>query len=71
MFICEIQFIICCLGNIMQSVSLFPSMSTTRCASRVTLYLGLDDKCPVSTDGDLLLHDTEAVEPADEQSSAV
>lgn len=46
-------------------------MSTTRCASRVSIYLGFDDKCPVSTDGDLLLHDAEAVEPADEQSSAV
>lgn len=34
-------------------------------------HLGLDDKRPVSSYGDLLLHDTEVVEPADQQTSAV
>ena len=34
-------------------------------------YLGLDYKRPVSSDGDLLLHDAEAVELADEQTGAV
>lgn len=42
-------------------------MIITKCYS----YLGLDDKRLVSTNGDLLLHDAEAVEPADEQSGAV
>jgi len=35
------------------------------------LYLGLDYEHPVSSDGDLLLHDAEAVEAADEQPGAV
>lgn len=35
------------------------------------MHLGLDDKGPVSSDGDLLLHDAEAVEAADEHPSAV
>lgn len=35
------------------------------------IYLGLDDKCCVSSNSDLLLHDTEAVEATDEQPSAV
>lgn len=34
-------------------------------------HLGLDDKRPVPSDGDLLLHDAEAVEAADEQPGAV
>lgn len=34
-------------------------------------HLGLDDKGPVSADGDLLLHDAEAVEAADEHPGAV
>lgn len=35
------------------------------------LYLGLDNKRPVSSDGDLLLHDAEAVEPTDEHPGTV
>lgn len=34
-------------------------------------YLGLDNKRPVSSDGDLLLHDAEAVEPTDEHAGTV
>lgn len=37
----------------------------------VGTHLGLDDKRPVSSYRDLLLHDAEPVEPADEQSGAV
>lgn len=40
-------------------------------SSFVSIYLGLDNKRPVSSYSDLLLHDTEPVEPADEQPSAV
>lgn len=36
-----------------------------------SIYLGLDNKRPVSSYGDLLLHDAKAVKPADEQSGAV
>lgn len=39
------------------------------CASLV--YLGFDNECPVSSNGDLLLHDAEAVELADEHARAV
>lgn len=35
------------------------------------LYLGLDNECFVSSDGNLLLHDAEVVELADEQPGAV
>lgn len=35
------------------------------------LYLGLDDKRLVSSNSNLLLHDTEAVEPADEHPGTV
>lgn len=35
------------------------------------MYLGLDNKCSVSSNGDLLLHDAEAVEPADQQAGTV
>lgn len=34
-------------------------------------YLCLDNKCSVSSNGDLLLHDTEVVEPADKQPGTV
>lgn len=34
-------------------------------------YLGLDNKRPVASDGDLLLHDAEAVEATDEHAGAV
>lgn len=37
----------------------------------VSAYLGLDDKRPVSSYSDLLLHDAEPVEPADEQTGTV
>lgn len=36
-----------------------------------SIYLGLDNKCLVSSYGDLLLHDAEAVELADEHSGTV
>lgn len=40
--------------------------------SRVSrIYLGLDNECPVSSNGNLLLHDAEAVEAADEQAGTV
>lgn len=35
------------------------------------IYLSLDDEGTVSTNGDLLLHNTEVVEPADEESCTV
>lgn len=35
------------------------------------LYLGLDDEGPVSSYSDLLLHDTEVVESADNETSTV
>lgn len=35
------------------------------------IYLGLDNKCPVSSYCNLFLHDAEAVKPADEQSGTV
>lgn len=34
-------------------------------------YFSLDDEGTISTDGDLLLHHTEVVEPADEESCTV
>lgn len=36
-----------------------------------SIYLGLDKKRPISTNGNLLLHDAEPVEAADEHSSTV
>ena len=35
------------------------------------IYLGLDNKCPVSPNSNLLLHDAKAVKPADKQSGTV
>lgn len=35
------------------------------------VYLGFDNECPVSSNGDLFLHDVEAVESADEHACAV
>lgn len=35
------------------------------------IYLGLDNKGPVTSYGNLLLHDAEAVKPADQQPGAV
>lgn len=34
-------------------------------------YLCLDNECSVSSNGDLLLHDTEVVEPADKKPGTV
>lgn len=35
------------------------------------VYLGFDNECPVSSNGDLFLHDVEAVESADDHACAV
>lgn len=35
------------------------------------MYLGLDNKCSVSSNGNLLFHDTEAIESADEHACTV
>lgn len=40
-------------------------------SSSVFIYLCLYDKCSVSSDGNLLLHDAEAVKSAEEQAGAV
>lgn len=42
---------------------LFPCLSL--------VYLGFDNECPVSSNGNLFLHDAEAVESADEHACAV
>lgn len=35
------------------------------------MYLGLDNKCSVSSNGNLFFHDTEAIESADEHACTV
>lgn len=62
----------------MQHAFLTPSpflhFSSAACVllPRVSLvYLGFDNECPVSSDGNLFLHDAEAVESADEHACAV
>lgn len=42
---------------------LFPRLSL--------VYLGFDNECPVSSNGNLFLHDAEAVESADKHACAV
>lgn len=56
-------FIVCVVIIASMTYVLFPCDSL--------LYLGFDNKCPVSSNGNLFLHDTEAVESADEHACAV
>lgn len=58
--------------------SFFLKSSLTLCSfvtyvlfPRILVYLGFDNECPVSSHGNLLLHDAEAVESAEEHACAV
>lgn len=37
----------------------------------ISVYLGLDNECPVTSNGNLLFHHAEVVEPADKEPGAV
>lgn len=64
----QVKIIKCCWNLFLYSVIMWCSFVISKF---VSTYLGLDNKRPVSSYSDLLLHDAEPVEPADEQTSTV